>query len=74
MAGLDFAAQTRQLWLEDEILSAQTLRLLGILMLVAAVVIALLNLKRVANLGLLWLNAPLLVIGIALILAARRRS
>jgi hypothetical protein len=55
-------------------LSAQTLRLLGILMLVAAVVIALLNLKRVANLGLLWLNAPLLVIGIALILAARRRT
>jgi hypothetical protein len=43
-------------------------------MLVAAVVIALLNLKRVANLGLLWLNAPLLVIGIALILAARRRT
>jgi hypothetical protein len=43
-------------------------------MLVAAVVIALLNLKRVANLGLLWLNAPLLVIGIALIIAARRRS
>jgi hypothetical protein len=43
-------------------------------MLVAAVVIALVNLKRVANLGLLWLNAPLLVIGIALILAARRRT
>jgi hypothetical protein len=55
-------------------LSAQTLRLLGILMLVTAVIIALLNLKRVANLGLLWLNAPLLVIGIALILAARRRT
>jgi hypothetical protein len=43
-------------------------------MLLAAAIIALLNLKRVANLGMLWLNAPLLVIGIALILAARRRS
>jgi len=54
-------------------LSAQTLRLLGIIILVAAAVIALLNLKRTANLGMLWLNA-LLVIGIALIVAARRRS
>ncbi len=53
---------------------ATTLRVIGILFLVAAVVIAVLNLKRVANLGMLWLNAPLLVIGIALILAARRRS
>jgi len=43
-------------------------------MLVAAVVIALLNLKRVANLGMLWLNAPLLVMGVALVLAARRRT
>ena len=43
-------------------------------MVVAAAVIALLNLKRVANLGMLWLNAPLLVIGVALILAARRRT
>jgi len=43
-------------------------------MLLAAVVIALLNLKRVANLGMLWLNAPLLVMGVALVLAARRRT
>jgi hypothetical protein len=55
-------------------LSAQTLRILGILMLVVAAVMAILNLKRVANLGMLWLNAPLLVIGIALIVAARRRT
>jgi hypothetical protein len=54
--------------------SAQTLRILGVLALVAAAVISILNLKRVANLEMLWLNAPLLVIGIALILAARRRS
>lgn len=72
MVGLDFAAQADNS--EDKNLSAQTLRILGILMLVAAAVIAILNLKRVANLGMLWLNAPLLVIGIALIVAARRRT
>jgi hypothetical protein len=43
-------------------------------MLMAAVIIAVLNLKRVANLGMLWLNAPLLVIGVALIALARRRT
>ena len=55
-------------------MSPATLRGIGIGFLVAAVVIALLNLKRVANLGMLWLNAPLLVIGVALILLARRRT
>jgi hypothetical protein len=43
-------------------------------MLMAATVIAVLNLKRVANLGMLWLNGPLLIIGVALIVLARRRS
>ena len=57
-----------------EDLSAKTLRLLGLLFLVAAAVIAVLNLRRTANLGMLWLNAPLLVIGLALMLAARRRN
>jgi len=47
---------------------------IGILFLVAAAVVAVLNLKRVANLGMLWLNAPLLVIGILFVaLSARRR-
>ena len=73
MAGLEWTTR-RKTQEGAKTLSAQTLRLLGILMLVAAVVVALLNLKRVANLGLIWLNAPLLVIGIALILAARRRT
>ena len=37
-------------------------------------VVAVLNLKRVANLGMPWLNAPLLVIGIAFMaMSARRR-
>ena len=72
MARLDFAAQADNS--ENKNLSAQTLRVLGILVLVAAAVIAVLNLKRVANLGMLWLNAPLLVIGVALIVLARRRT
>ncbi len=40
----------------------------------AAAVIAILNLKRTANLGMLWLTAPLLVIGLALVTIARRRK
>ncbi|HEX9422901.1 MAG TPA: hypothetical protein VF899_06635 [Pyrinomonadaceae bacterium] len=55
-------------------MSATTLRVIGILFLVAAAVVAVLNLKRVANLGMLWLNAPLLVIGIAFIAMSARRK
>jgi hypothetical protein len=55
-------------------LSATTLRVIGILFLVAAAVVAILNLKRVANLGMLWLNAPLLVIGVAFVAIAGRRE
>ena len=55
-------------------MSAQTLRLLGIVCLIAAAIVAVLNLKRVANLGIFWLSAPLLVIGIGLVAASRRRS
>jgi hypothetical protein len=47
---------------------------IGILFLVAAAVVAVLNLKRVANLGKLWLNAPLLVIGIAFVALSARRK
>ncbi len=55
-------------------MSATTLRVIGILFLVAAAVVAVLNLKRVANLGMLWLNAPLLVIGIAFMAMSARRK
>ena len=55
-------------------MSGTTLRVIGILFLVAAAVVAVLNLKRVANLGMLWLNAPLLVIGIAFVVLAARRK
>jgi hypothetical protein len=56
-------------------LSATTLRVIGILFLVAAAVVAVLNLKRVANLGMMWLSPPLLILGIALVaIAARKKS
>jgi len=48
---------------------------IGILFLVAAAVVAVLNLKRVANLGMMWLSPPLLILGIALVaIAARKKS
>ena len=55
-------------------MSATTLRLLGILFLVAAAVVAVMNLKRVANLGMFWLSPPLLIAGIALVASAKRRK
>jgi len=47
---------------------------IGILFLVAAAVVAVLNLKRVANLGMLWLSPPLLIVGIAFVTLAARRK
>jgi hypothetical protein len=32
------------------------------------------NLKRVANLGMFWLSPPLLIAGIALVAASRRKA
>jgi hypothetical protein len=54
-------------------LSPTTLRVIGILFLVAAAVVAVLNLKRVANLGMMWLSPPLLIFGLALVAIAARR-
>jgi len=53
--------------------SPTALRLIGIILLVAAAVLAVLNLKRVANLGTFWLGAPLLILGVAFVTLARRR-
>ena len=39
----------------------------------AAAVVAVLNLKRVSNLGMMWLSPPLMIFGIALIAMAGRR-
>ena len=49
------------------------LRLIGILFLVAAVVAAVLNLHRVADLGMPWLGPLLLVLGAVFLVFARRR-
>jgi len=60
--------------MEVENLSATTLRVIGILFLVAAAVVAVLNLKRVANLGMVWLSPPLLIVGMAFVVLAARRK
>jgi hypothetical protein len=55
-------------------LSATTLRVIGILFLVAAAVVAVLNLKRVANLGMMWLSPPLMIVGLAFVALAARKK
>ena len=54
-------------------MSGKTLRLIGILVLVAGATVAVLNLKRVADLRMIWLPPVLLVIGIGLVVNSRRR-
>jgi hypothetical protein len=49
------------------------LRLIGILLLVAAVVAAVLNLHRVADLRMPWLGPLLLIVGAAFVVLARRQ-
>jgi hypothetical protein len=49
-------------------------RMIGILFLIAAAVVAILNLKRVANLGLSWMPAILIVLGTVLVGSAARRK
>jgi hypothetical protein len=49
-----------------------TERLLGILFIISAVVLLVLNLKRVANLGSYWVAFPLFIIGIVLLGRSRR--
>ena len=50
------------------------LRLIGILLLVAAVAAAILNLHRVADLGMPWLAPLLLVLGAAFVVFSKRRQ
>jgi hypothetical protein len=47
---------------------------IGIVFLVAAAVVAVLNLRRVANLGMMWLSPPLLIVGLAFVALATRRK
>jgi hypothetical protein len=54
-------------------MNPQVLRLIGLLILVAAVAVAILNLHRVADLRMPWLAPLLLVFGAAAVIAARKR-
>jgi hypothetical protein len=49
-------------------------RLVGIALLIAAVGVAILNLHRVADLRMPWLAPVLMILGIAFVVLARRRS
>jgi hypothetical protein len=53
-------------------MSKSTARLLGIIFMLAAAVLMILNLKRVANLGSFWVAIPLFVIGLALLARSKR--
>lgn len=48
-------------------MSPGLVRLLGILFLLAAIVVAILNLKRVAGLGMTWLAPILMVFGAVMV-------
>lgn len=50
------------------------IRLVGIALLIAAVIAAILNLHRVADLRMPWLAPVLLILGIASVALARRRK
>jgi hypothetical protein len=53
-------------------MTPSTMRLIGIVFMLAAAVLMILNLKRVANLGSYWVAIPLFVIGLALVARSRR--
>ena len=50
------------------------IRLLGIALLIAAAIVAILNLHRVADLRMPWLAPVILVFGIASVALARRKG
>jgi hypothetical protein len=54
-------------------MSAKTMRLLGSAFMILAALVAILNLRRVANLGAYYLPALLIVLGAAFMLRARNR-
>ncbi|HEY0322324.1 MAG TPA: hypothetical protein VGC66_15295 [Pyrinomonadaceae bacterium] len=53
-------------------MSPTTIRILGLLCIIAALVLAILNLKRVANAGTFWVAIPVLILGLVLISRSRR--
>jgi hypothetical protein len=54
-------------------MSARNMRIIGFAFMVLAVVVAVLNLRRVANLGAFYLPSLLIVLGAAFIVRARNR-
>ena len=54
-------------------MSPKMLRMIGIVLIVIAAVLAVLNLKRVANAGTFWVSTPMLIIGMAFLAMSRRR-
>lgn len=50
------------------------MRLVGIICVVAAAVLMILNLKRVADLGTFWIALPLLLIGVVLVARSKRAT
>jgi hypothetical protein len=54
--------------------SSKTLRLIGLGLVIAAAILAVLNLKRVANLGTFWLVPPVMILGLLFVSLARRRK
>ena len=53
-------------------MTAPAMRNIGIVCMVAAAVLLLLNLRRVADLGTFWLGLPLFVVGLACVARARK--
>lgn len=53
-------------------MTPKTLRVVGILFLLSAAVLMILNLKRVADMGTFWVAMPLLLVGVALVARANR--
>ena len=49
------------------------MRIIGIMFMVLAVVVAILNLRRVANMGAFFLPSLLIVLGVAFIVRAKNR-
>jgi hypothetical protein len=54
-------------------MSRRTMRIIGIVFMMLAALVAVLNLRRVANLGAFYLPAILIMVGAAFILRARNR-
>lgn len=53
-------------------MTPSTMRLIGILFMLGALILMILNLKRVADLGTFWIGLPLFVIGIALLARSKK--